>query len=152
MATNILSNPSPDSLKFQTSDLLYFIAIAFFILTMSLVCWITGLATLPILLETSIIALVVVVVAILCRVFSGCLYSQEELERQMRSATYIGDRLEWLKEAAKSLFPPGKGELGWSDEEEEITDGGSEKTVGEEEDLPTKDDSRDGDYKYESLS
>jgi len=102
MATNIL--PNLNSLKFQTSDLLYFTTIALFILTMSVVGWITGLATFPIFLETSIISLVAAAIVILCRVVWENNYALEELERQMSSETYIEDRLEWLKEAAESLF------------------------------------------------
>jgi hypothetical protein len=41
--------------------------IALFILTMSVVGWITGLATFPTLLETSITALVAAAIVILCR-------------------------------------------------------------------------------------
>jgi hypothetical protein len=61
----------------------------------------------------------------------------------MRSETYIEDRLEWLKEVAESLFPPGSSGL-----EEETEEGGS----AEDKDFPADNDSRDGDYKYERLS
>jgi hypothetical protein len=114
---------------------------------MSFVCWLTELATFPVLFATSIIALVAAVIVILCRVVWENNYTLEELERQMSSETYIEDQLEWLKEAAESLFPPGSSRL-----EEEIDGGGSERTVAEDKDFPADDDSSDGDYKYERLS
>jgi len=78
-----------------------------------------------ILLETSIIALEAAAISILCRLIWDKCHEQEGPKRQIRCETYIEDRLAWLKKAASSVFPPGSGGLGWSDEEE-INDGASE--------------------------
>jgi hypothetical protein len=137
MAENIFSNYN--SLHFIAEILFCFSIIELLIFAISFGCWLTGLASLRVSLEASILLLLTVAI-----LYLRCLVIRDHHDVLMeRNETYIEDRLGWLKEAADSFLSSGVERLRLCDDEKHIDDDYFEREIDADWDLSEDDDSKD---------